>query len=1581
MALRTWKTRRSTANLAGSPHRLADSVKARRPRECRPGLDRLEDRTLLTVSSQFLDGVLTITSDADDAIVLTVMEGDMANSVLINGEDPDTGPLNPDDVESIAIFGGPGDNLINLVGVSNTLFIQEPTIDINAGDGDDTILLGTETNLNGGIVDGQGGINTLDYSASTSPVMVNLGADSIAFANASLDGDQEVPPAMTMASGQASLRVDQTTGRFDLVLVVDGISTSQLMGAGPNSTPIHLHNAPAGANGPIVVDLAMLGTIVPNDMDTGFTLTVVDQLFGDEQGAINSDIEANIEALLAGELYFNVHTMTFPAGEIRGQAMVTGNGGSATRTGAVRNISNVTGGSGNDTLIGNDQDNILIGGPGNDILDGGPGNDILDGGPGDDIIRGGLGRDTIIGGPGSDTIFGNQTEDDAPVFVGLGIGNTLLTFSADAPGTIQSTTMITGLEMGEIILGLDTRPATGEVYALTSNSNLYTVNPFSGVATLSSTLSTPLEGTAFGVDFNPIPDRLRVVSNTNQNLRINVETGATIVDGTLAYAMGDANAGANPNIVAAAYLNPFAGTTTTTLYGIDSNLNILVTQSPPNAGVLNTVGALGFNVSEVISFDIAQGSNTAFAVFAVGGSTNLYTIDLETGQASFVAAVGDGMTAISGLTALTDENTIIWNNGDGSDVIHGGSGRDTAVVNGAPAGDIFEISVGDNGRLDFQRTNLGPFTLDIGRVQVLKVDAGLGEDTIIVNDLTGVEHLDTLDLDGGFENDMIDASALPAGVVETVILRGGPGNDTIIGSQGDDMIFGGQGNDTIIGGGGNDTIVAGITAETALFAALRDDNTALIFTADATGQIMEVPLTGLEAGELAIGIDFRPAEERDVLYVLTDQGRIYTATPNGQLTLLSTLDVTLNGMDFGVDFNPVPDRLRVVSDTNQNLRINVDTGATIVDGMLAYSPVDANFGVDPQIAGVAYINSFDGATTTTLFGIDAGLNTLVIQSPPNEGVLRTVGPLGVDVEAVIGFDILTGTTETAFAALRVEGTTGLYLIDLATGEATLVGIIGDGSSILVGLAVAPDNDTIIWNNGDGSDVIDGGAGRNTSIVNGANAGDNFEISAGEDGRLFFERTNLGMFSLDMGTIQVLEVNGRAGDDRIIVNDLTGVDDLELLVLNGGDGDDLIDASGMVVPIPVEASGGPGNDVLIGGPGNDSLDGGPGNDRLDGGGGVNTLTNASSNFVDYDGDFRTDLGVYRPSTQEFLISLTGGGTIVQQFGNVFALDIPLAGDFDGDLKTDIAVFRPETAEWLILLSGGGTRVVTFGDTDLRDIPITGDFDGDGRTDLGVFRPSTGQWLISLSSGGTLVRTFGDTDLRDIPIPGDYDGDNITDFAVFRPATGQWLILLSGGGTRVVTFGDTDLRDIPVPGDYDGDLITDLAVFRPSTGQFFVSLSGGGVMTPFFGAPDLFDLPLAAPIGALAALGLVDTDLTSSAVASSSLATTSSFELVPFAALGLAEGVETSPAREALDRLVGGREGLNRAAELLENAETPRQRRQAVRQIALDLNSRADDALAELGTNRREARNLVDTALNDLGLNIPLLRARLLRRLLG
>lgn len=246
--------------------------------------------------------------------------------------------------------------------------------------------------------------------------------------------------------------------------------------------------------------------------------------------------------------------------------------------------------------------------------------------------------------------------------IGLTDTNSLVIFSVDRPDKAK-TRAITGLQAEETLLGIDFRPANNELYGITNN-NLYIIDVDTGVATLQRPLNIRADAGSFsGVDFNPRPDLLRLVNGNDENFRLNVVTGevfddSALSDGKLKYAAGDVNAGANPNVNAIAYTNSFAPSPdpnrVTLLYGLDTDLDVLVLQDPPNNGILTTIGNLGVDFDDRTGFDIFSPSNDVNLAFASYGS-DLFRIDLSAtasgNRASLVGSIGNGNNNIVGLAS------------------------------------------------------------------------------------------------------------------------------------------------------------------------------------------------------------------------------------------------------------------------------------------------------------------------------------------------------------------------------------------------------------------------------------------------------------------------------------------------------------------------------------------------------------------------------------------------------------------------------------------------------------------------------------------------------------------------------------------------------------------------------------------------------------------------------------------------------------------------------------------------------------------------------------------------------------------
>jgi hypothetical protein len=258
---------------------------------------------------------------------------------------------------------------------------------------------------------------------------------------------------------------------------------------------------------------------------------------------------------------------------------------------------------------------------------------------------------------------------------------------------------------------------------------------------------------------------------------------------------------------------------------------------------------------------------------------------------------------------------------------------------------------------------------------------------------------------------------------------------------------------------------------------LTDAHELLQIDASRPTQVLQrVPLQGLAEGEEIVGMDYRVA--RGQLYALSQLGRLYTVDPTqGRLQRLGTEDwpLRLEGRAIGFDFNPAADRIRIVTERAQNLRAHPDTGALVdadpkvqgfqPDGTLHYADGDPNAGRTPRIEAAAYTYNKRDETLTTNYAIDAGLGLLVRQGSlegmqpnisPNTGRLFTVGSLGLPTPLRhVSFDIADlDNTALAVVTLPRQRASRLLRIDLETGRAHVLGVIGAGESVRA-MAIEP----------------------------------------------------------------------------------------------------------------------------------------------------------------------------------------------------------------------------------------------------------------------------------------------------------------------------------------------------------------------------------------------------------------------------------------------------------------------------------------------------------------------------------------------
>jgi Domain of unknown function (DUF4394) len=249
---------------------------------------------------------------------------------------------------------------------------------------------------------------------------------------------------------------------------------------------------------------------------------------------------------------------------------------------------------------------------------------------------------------------------------------------------------------------------------------------------------------------------------------------------------------------------------------------------------------------------------------------------------------------------------------------------------------------------------------------------------------------------------------------------------------------------------GASLVVGTCVTQAATLAGLQDGNTIVWIDTDAKKVTGSVKLDG---GASLVGIDVRPADKK--LYGVTPDGAIVVVdAKTGKWEKKSQLSQALPaGATITIEFNPVADRMRILTSTGMSLRVNVDDGKATVDGTLKYAEADAMKGKTPMVTAAGYSNSFAGTKETALYDIDVTAGTLTKQAPPNDGILTTIGKLGVKVEGPIAFDVWSDGNGTSVGWLLAGG--ALHTVDLGTGTAKALGSVAGLPGKVTDIAILP----------------------------------------------------------------------------------------------------------------------------------------------------------------------------------------------------------------------------------------------------------------------------------------------------------------------------------------------------------------------------------------------------------------------------------------------------------------------------------------------------------------------------------------------
>jgi Ca2+-binding RTX toxin-like protein len=1185
---------------------------------------------LSVTSSQAVNANLTLTLVS--ATSLDRLDGGAGNDVL-TGNSLDN-----------LLTGGAGNDLLAGGNGNDRLSGDAGNDSLDGGAGDDTYLFNTDTALGADTVTDSAGVDLLSFADSTNDIVANLGVTTAQTVNSNL--------TLTLVSATSLENIEGGSGNDILTgsaldnSLAGGYGSDTLTGGTGNDTYVFI---PAYTTPEVdtVVELANQGS---DTLD--FSL-------------VSSDVTA-------------ILTSDAALASMANRRVVTGPNQSA-------NFENVTGGSGNDTLIGNASDNILSGGySGNDILDGAAGNDRLDGGVGNDSLAGGTGNDTyVFWNAGSTGPYGEPEVDTVAELPNQGV-DTLDFSQAPSPVTV--------------ILSSDV--------ALASTMNLRVKCSSGEASDFENAIGSAGNDVLIGNDSN------NVLSGNGGD---DILSGANGADTLVGGAGNDVLEGGDGNDVYSFNTDTPLGSDsvtdsagTDTLSFVDSTGDVAV-----NLGI---VSAQAINANLTLTLDSATSVENVD-----GGAGN----DTLTGNDLANVLVGNGGNdTLSGAGG----NDLLYGNsgndtlagGDGSDTLTGGDGNDSLA--GGIGNDVYSFANATSAETDTvveqagEGADLLNFVLMTEAVTVnLTSDSSLATMTNrTIHTGAAGQAANLENVDGGSANDSLTGNAANNaldghGGNDTVnggagddLLNGGDGDDTLDGSDGNDVLSGGNNNDTLLGGigadilsgnAGNDTLNGGAGDDTLLGGTGDDIYSFSDAAVNELDRVTELTDEGSDTLDFSATILAVTANLTSDAALATTIHRIVQSGGAGQAANFENVNGssandfitgnaarnilkgnggndTLIGGD-GDDSLDGGDGNDLMNGGNNNDTLLGGVGADYLRGNAGNDVLNGDAGDDVLLGGAGDdVYTFaDGAVNeldrvTELAG--EGTDTLDF-STSTQAITANL----LSDTSLVGSSVRIVQTGAAGQAANFENVNGSSANDALTGNAAnnvLKGNVG--------------NDTI--NGGDGDDTLDGGDG--SDLLNGGNNNDTLLGGAGSD----YLRGNAGNDLLNGGTGDDVLLGGTGNDVYTFAD--TAANELDRVTELTGEGIDTLDFATMTTVVTANltsdaalstmsyrivqagaagqaanfenVNGGSANDQITGNGANNVLRGNGGNDTIAGGAGNDILLGGEGNDV-----------LSEVSGRNILIGGNGGDVL--QGGS--DEDLMLAGTsiYESDLAGLDAIF----AEWI------------------------------------------------------------------------------------------------------------------------------------------------------------------------------------------------------------------------------------------------------------------------------------------------------------